>query len=719
MFKKKVVLTALILATAVYAAAQYTPWLSWTLIPKKQMDEIIGEASGESAWSTIAEINAFNRERTDEEFAGNYLETNVVAGKLRKYGLAGVDVLSYPGGEAWRPLKGELWEEKPFRQKLASINDMLPMLASGSANTDVTAELAWVGVGSVREISEAKVAGKIVVTEGSLMRAYPVAVQMGALGVVAISNSRPYFDPKQMPWTGISMRGMGMDMAVPPAAKTREPKFAFQLPVREGDRLKQRLQTGARITVRAVVQSKMEKADLENVTCHIPGTDPKAGEIVFSAHLFEGFSKQGANDNISGSAVILETARVLNTLISEGRLPRPKRTIRFIWGSEFSGIGKWVRENRSLMESTLCNINLDMVGEWLTLNKSFFNLMRTTYGNPHYINDVMENYYRFIGEGTRERIQNRTMSGDQALLRVVAPTGSDEPFYYSIETHYGASDHEVFNDWGVGVPGIMMIAWPDQWYHTSGDVADKSDPTQLRRAVAIAAAGAYTVASADAEAASTIAAEIVSNAGRRLGHVMAVGLEAMNRADAAKLADEYRFARWTVEAAVMNEKDTLESLNELAPGNRDLASCIERQKKAVEAIGNGEGTALEEHMKVLARRLGTKPARIVLTEAEKKAASIVPRPTARIRENGYEGYRKYISGVPAAEKAKFPLAGKGIYLTDQTELQLLVNGRHSALDIKKMIDAQNERRSTIEGVMNYLQLLKLAGLVEERPGARN
>ncbi len=69
-------------------------------------------------------------------------------------------------------------------------------------------------------------------------------------------------------------------------------------------------------------------------------------------------------------------------------------------------------------------------------------------------------------------------------VRIVAPFGADEPFWYSIETHYGASDHEVFNDWGVGVPGIMMIAWPDRWYHTSGDTADKSDATQMKRAAA-------------------------------------------------------------------------------------------------------------------------------------------------------------------------------------------------------------------------------------------
>ena len=77
----------------------------------------------------------------------------------------------------------------------------------------------------------------------------------------------------------------------------------------------------------------MQPYELQNVVCHIPGTDPEAGEIIFSAHLFEGYVKQGANDNKSGSAGILEVARTLHTLIEEGRLPRPKRTIRFLVGT--------------------------------------------------------------------------------------------------------------------------------------------------------------------------------------------------------------------------------------------------------------------------------------------------------------------------------------------------------------------------------------------------
>lgn len=733
--RRLIFLAAAVALAAGAAVAQYTPWLYWTLIPRAQMDEIVGEASGETAWATIADINAYNRPRKSEEFAGNFLETRVISERLKGYGLSGVEIVTYPGGPAWVPVKGELWEEKPARRKLASINDMLPMLLYGSSSADATGELVWVGRGAAKDIADAKVQGKIVVTEGSVMAVHNEAcLRQGALGVVSIAMSRPYFDPLQMPWSGIRFRGPRMPEGVAgaapaaPAAAPPQPKFAFQLPVREGDILRRRLLMGEKITARAIVETREETADLENVTGFIPGTDPAAGEVILSAHLFEGFQKQGANDNISGSAAILEVARVLNACIAEGRLPKPKRTIRFIWGPEFSGIGKWVQANRALMEKTLCNINMDMVGEWLSRNQAYFCLMRTTYGNPHYINDVMENFFRFVGEGNRERIQNR--SGAAGVpVRIVAPFGADEPFPYSIETHYGASDHEVFNDWGVGVPGVMMIAWPDQWYHTSGDVADKADPTQLKRAAAIGAAGAYTVASADADLAVRIAGETASNAARRLGHQLAVAVETLNAATKDSLGQAYRDACGAIEAAVLNEKETLATVLELAPGRPALAAHVEKLKASVELGGVAHLSALQAHMAAAAARLGTRPVSIVLTDLEKRSARIVPRPTAKVRENGYAEYRKLIEAVPKTEQAKFPFAAgfgayglapaagqpagkQDLFIANPAELQLLVNGRHSVLEIKKLLDAQNPRRSGLQGILNYLQVLKLAGLVE-------
>ncbi|OGD20566.1 MAG: hypothetical protein A2W03_07885 [Candidatus Aminicenantes bacterium RBG_16_63_16] len=408
-------------------------------------------------------------------------------------------------------------------------------------------------------------------------------------------------------------------------------------------------------------------------------------------------------------------ARVLQALTADGRLPRPKRSIRFIWGPEFSGIGRWVKANPAIMEKTLCNINMDMVGEWLTKCQAFACLMRTTYGNPHYINDVLENYYRYVGEGNRERIQNRS-SSHPIPRRIVAPFGADEPFYYSIETHYGASDHEVFNDWGVGVPGVMMIAWPDPWYHLSGDLADKSDPTQLKRMAAIGAAAAYTVAAADDQMAIRIAAETAANGTRRLGHQFQVGLEQLNSAKAETLGEAYRMARVCVEAALINERDTLDSILELAADKVKVGAHVARMKKTVEAVAAAQQAALQAHMEAAAARLGTKPAVIVPSDLEKKAAKLIPRPTAKVRSEGYRGYSRFINGVPKEQKAKLPQgpfgAGGMDFRGSTPELYCLINGAHSALDIRDMLDAQFTRKTNLEHVMNTIQILKLAGLVE-------
>ena len=726
MTKRRVlILIAALAVVAGVVVAQYTPWLYWTFLPKEQIDEIVGEASGETALNTIIDINGYNRDRQSDEYAGQFQETQVILKKLKQYGIS-AELVEFPAAnELWDAVKGELWEMKPRHQKLASMRDMVPMLASGSQPTDVTAELVWVGRGSPAEIDAAKVEGKIAVTEGSLAQVHNYACnQKGALGVIGIAISRPYFDSLQMPWARIGgMRGggggqRGAAPGQPPAAAAQppqqpaqpqpKPKFGFQLPVREGDFLKQRLMANEKITVHAVVESKQEKYNNEDIVAVIPGTDPNAGEVIFSAHLFEGFTKFGANDNTSGSATILEVARLLNTCFQEGRLPKPKRTIRFLWGPEIGGTGMWVKANKAIMDKTLCNINMDMVGEWLSKNQAFMCLMRTTFGNAHYINDVMENFYRYVGEGNRERIQNR-VDAYKVPLRIVAPFGADEPFWYSIETHYGASDHEVFNDWGVRVPGVMMIAWPDRWYHTSGDLPDKSDATQLKRAAAIGAAGAYTVATADDNMAVKIAGEITSNAARRLGHYLVVGLEALNRATDKNLLDAFKEARGFVEGGMLNEKDTLDSILQLAADKAGVGAYVAQLKKSVDAVGAAHLTTLQAHMEAMAKKLGTKPVKIELSELDKKAMKIVPRTTAKVMAEGHQGYRKYVDQVPPAERAKYPYTGE---LFTTNELQLLINGKHSVLELKALLDAQSQRKSTVQGIMNYLQILKLAGLVE-------
>ena len=114
------------------AMAQMTPWKIWTMLPENHMDEIIGEASGETAWNTILETGGYNQDRQGEEYAGTFYEAQYIFDQLKKYGIPGSEIVRFPGGKTWDGIKGELWEIEPKRQKLASYQDLRAMLASGS-----------------------------------------------------------------------------------------------------------------------------------------------------------------------------------------------------------------------------------------------------------------------------------------------------------------------------------------------------------------------------------------------------------------------------------------------------------------------------------------------------------------------------------------------------------------------------------------------------------
>jgi aminopeptidase YwaD len=667
-----------------------------TLLPGNVIDELIGEASGERAMNHIYEMAAYIHDRPSSEYSGYFSETQYVLNKLKEYGLEGIIVNTYPGGKTWDGIEGTLWEISPGRSKIVDYEDLPAVLASGSVSSDVTADLVWVGEGSPEDIDKASVEGKIVVTSGGISGVHSVAVSKGAVGVISYDSPRPLQVPLAIPITGISGRRNSESNL----------KFGFFLPPREGIILRDRLLAREKIKVHAVVKTQNLDYDLEVPSCIIRGTDPNAGEIIFSAHLFEGFIKMGANDDLSGCAAILEIARMLNTMINEERLARPLRTIRFIWAPEFSGTGPWVMENREIMKKTLCNINLDMVGLWLSKSQSFLCMHRTTYGNPHYINDVMENYYNFVGLGNRAGL---AVSGRGGFIkRIVSPTGSDDPFYYSIDDHYGASDHEVFNDWGVQVPGIMMITWPDLYYHTSQDISDKCDPTQLKRVCFIGAAAAYTIASADESLAYKIAGEVTGNASERIGKQMQRAVDEISKANKGNFEYLYKKSKGFIESAAINEKATMATTSELVANSTGFNSHIEKLTIAIDALGKSSVSAFDSYADRKARSLGIAGIIFKPTETEIEAKNIIPKVTVLVTEKSYRGYTEAISNLDPKINEQYPVK-QGI---DIQEIGRLCNGKNSVLDIKKLLDTQSLHEDVeLQDIINYINILREAGLV--------
>jgi hypothetical protein len=110
-------------------------------------------------------------------------------------------------------------------------------------------------------------------------------------------------------------------------------------------------------------------------------------------------------------------------------------------------------------------------------------------------------------------------------------------------------------------------------------------------------------------------------------------------------------------------------------------------------------------MKAAAVRLKSEPVSLQLTDLEKKASKMIPKPTEKVTMNGYGGYREFLPQPQAgAGRREFPRYDRG-------EMQLLINGKNSVLDIKRMLDVQSERRADLQEILNYVETLKSAGLV--------
>ena len=688
------IMVLILLATSlpIKLHSQYPVNYQYTLLPAKVIDNILGASSGDLAMLHINKLAGYNRPRKDDEYRDYPDESKYVMGKLKEYGIGNFKIEKFGKTTTWRGIEGSLWEVSPGISKIADFEDLPTMLAERSTTTDVQAPLIWAGEGlsSFFENNAATVKGKIVLTSGSLWQVHSQAMKAGALGTVSFYGPRPLTDPIQIPNSGISGDG----------------GFAFQLPPREAQYLRDRLIRRENIVVRAKVTAKTEELNLHIIQCIIPGKDTTAGEIIFTAHLYEGYVKMGANDNASGSAVLLEVAHLLNDLIREGKIEKPKRNIRFLWVPEISGTIPWVNAHKELVKKAFCDINLDMVGLRLRDSKSFMYLHRSGFSNANFVNDIMESYYRYVGEtnvtGITDGLGRRAFS-----RRIVSPTGTDDPFYYKISSLHGSSDNAVFNDWSIGVPGVKMITWPDDYYHTSEDNPDKCDPTQLRRVIFIAAAGAYTMASAGDEMAIRIISEMYAGANTRLGIHMGKASDMIWNATAESMKSVYKRAVYNIEGFIMAEKSSIEKVKMISEAPEVLNTII-KSKEKLDQLLHIQVTALRELMNTRSKELAIPVVTLNPDDAEKSAIRIIPVPTEKAKTMKYAGYNEFIKELSPGFIATHRWFGIG----NTSEAAGLADGKRNLLQIKKMVDAQFEGEFPLKDIVNYFSILREAGLMK-------
>ena len=673
---RALVLSAAVLGAAAiaYAQEQADPR---TLIPSTTLNAIAQHVSGAQAHNHVLEMCPYERNRPAEEYQGTYREAAYAEAKAKEYGFSDVHIERFPlGSKQWDGEMAELWVTEPGPPQLITrYRDIPTTLATGSRNGDVTAELIYVGRGDTAEDYKGKdVKGKIVLASGPVGAAHNLAVrQFGAEGVVSFFNAtgKPVDRPDQMGWSGIN--------AGPDAnAKTT---WGFILSLRMGLDLLGRLERRQNVKVHAVVKAAEYEAPMNVVVATIPGDGSTNEEFHFTAHLFEGIAKQGANDNCGGPATQLEAGRAWIEMINAGILPKPKRTVRFLWVPEISGTRAYLLRHPELGQHVVASISTDMVGANQTINHNSLHLNQTMYSIPSVINDVSRQFFEYVGETNREKLHNRRIA--YAFQNpIIDPSGTRDPFWFNIEKFYGASDHQVHLDWDPRIPAVQFGNWPDAVYHSSDDSPANQDPTQMKRAAFLMIAVGSVFANAGPADAVAVAGVAVSYAQKRMASDLADALSLIASSKAATLNDDYKEAQNLVRQAYLREWNGFRSAASLAMGDKAAIADIYAYGDPLHEIQHQQAALVRAAYKAAAARLKVTPVDPpVLTAAETAASKLIPKRkpgTPAQPAGGGGGGQGAAAGAPVSALA-------GYYAM---EARNFADGERSLLDIRNALAAE-------------------------------
>jgi aminopeptidase YwaD len=361
----------------------------------------------------------------EERKAGDY-----ILECFHRYGLQNVHAESF---------KMPAWERGTARLVLITTEGEveIPCLAlPGTHACDLVAEIIDVGNGGPEDYQKLTqpAAGKIVLTNPAginRMDKYAAAVEAGAAA---------FFFSSDKPGMLIPTGSTGNPSKTTPAAG---------LACEHAARIRRLLAKGP-LTARLVLTSHAQPGIARNIVGEIPGADPSQGWIVACGHYDGHDIAQGAIDNATGTAVIMEAARLLSPLREH-----LQAGIRFILfsGEELGLYGSYAyaAAHADEMDSLRVIFNADIVGLAMPLV--------------------------LLSQASPETV---------AWLRTQPLKELDVIVEDSPRAFIMNSDHFPFSE--KGIQGFYVAtshpAGGGGWGHTAADTLDKLEVRELRQAAA-------------------------------------------------------------------------------------------------------------------------------------------------------------------------------------------------------------------------------------------
>ena len=674
--------------TAAAVSAQPSPTTpAETLLGREVLKALDEELSGVAAKDHVSRLTQLHRVPASPGF---HEAIEYVMDRARAAGLADAHIETFPGdgtawfgtlhgNRGWRVDAGWLDEVQPRPRRIISYDDVRLAVADNSESADVTVELVDVGGGTQRSDYAGKdVRGKLVLCDATPSACHRLAVEeLGAAGLVSYNSNQVSAwwrdDQDLIRWGHLDARG-------------RRNAFAIMISVAEARALQQRLGRGEHITLHAVVRARNDDSlGYETLVATIPGSDPAAGDIVFSCHLDH--EKPGANDNASGCSANLEIARTLKTLIDTKRIPPPVRTIRFIWPSEMTGTIAYLAKYPEIAARIRAAVHLDMVGADPFITKSVLHVTRSPWSIATVTDDVEEVFGRYVIDGAMRA------AGEGDMSRAIrARGGSKDAFWADITPYESGSDHWIYQEGGFAIPSIYLRDHPDIYIHTTGDLADNIEPTKIKRSAFIAAASGYYLATMPDRGESLVALSY-ANAHERLAEdgrrAVAMARDRAHARDAAVIVSQ----------GVLREQRRLQSITRFL--RLDASALLDRLKAGLADTGKALLMSFLPSAEAdqLARAGFHQPAtdtRVPVRNVEVKGP-LAPGGDW-LREKGGAGSASIaVAALPNSDDVTYEIAN-------------FVDGVRTVSEIRDAVSAEFEPLR-VEAVAEYLDLLARAGAI--------
>ena len=580
---------------------------------------LANELSGDRAFEHIRWLSHWHRDSGTEGF---FKAAEYVVQAAKEAGLTDVKFVDQPmEGPNYTAKSAELWLTEPDVIKLADLGDHAVVLADGSYDSDIAAELIWVGDVSKEAVQKMDVRGKVVLTDQNAYLAVLTTVRLGgALGVLSFQTSEnrsPLDYPDQVAWKRIPSDTTGGKLAT----------FAFSLSPRQGENLKRLLLSkdsedwfatgkktpGGRAVVKATVDTEFgpEPGKTGFVEGWIRGSKYHDQQIVLTAHLQE---EQGsANDDGSGCANLLELARTLNKLIAEGKMQRPLRDIRFWWTDEIYSEYRYFADFPDEPKKFLVNLHQDMTGAKYSAGDRKQHLIFAPQSATSYLDAIFESVATYVIHTNNPYLAaGRSGPWSRPHSRGIYSTrGSRENYRAEFVPYFGSSDNMCFVEGVIGVPSVAMINWDDPYIHSSDDDLWQIDQTELKRNNFIIATMARYLGSAGVSDVSTIASETFAQGQKRMANDMMVALQTIGGSDLPK-ENAWKDAAMIIEQGAQRERRALASCRIFVDGDRNATAIVSDFSAQVTKVEKEMMVTLEKYFVQVA---GKKPSgRLSATE---------------------------------------------------------------------------------------------------------